>query len=50
MINPISSGSFMGVRKRMMVSAPIKPRDRGRENCIAMKRAVIEGAIRRKFL
>ena len=41
-INPISSGSLMGVLKRTIERAPNNPRDKGSENWIPIKIAVTE--------
>jgi hypothetical protein len=42
MINPISSGSFIGVRNLTIDNAPSKPRDKGSENWIQIKIAVTD--------
>ena len=42
MMNPISSGSLIGVRKRTIDNAPSRPSESGKENWIVTKIAVIE--------
>ncbi len=42
MMNPISSGSLIGVRKRTIDSAPSRPSESGSENWMQMKIAVID--------
>ena len=45
-MNPISSGSLIGVRKRTIESAPRRPSERGSENCTLTKMAVIASPIK----
>jgi hypothetical protein len=42
MIKPISSGSLIGVRNRMMDRAPSNPSESGMESCTPMNSVVIE--------
>ena len=42
MMNPISSGSLIGVRNRTIESAPRRPSDSGSENWMQTKMAVID--------
>ena len=42
MMKPTSSGSLIGVRNRMIDSAPSSPSDSGRETWMQMNRAVME--------